>query len=477
MMRLYRLNGISALLVVLIDTHLLARSHGPLILPKSIYEFQRDGIDFLLASRPGALLADDMGLGKTVQAIVALRRVLHDDRGGGALIVVPKSVLTSWEHHFREWAPELRVASLSAAPEERVRRWHLLRTGHLDAALVSYDTLRRDERLATGGRFKVLIADEVQMIKNPNTKRAEAMRLIPAERRWALSGTPLENNMAEFAAILGFVDPKMRDIEPNAHWAGSMSVQQVKQRAKHVMLRRRKHEVLKELPELISDVVPITLGSKQRRAYNQAEKFGVSQLRGKPRNITSILGLVHALKQICNGIDGESAKLDWLRHYINVAASEGDKTLVFSQYADKLPTEMKALLKLRYQGNMSARERERAIAAFKTPNGHHAMLMSLKAGGLGLNLQIANRVVHYDSWWNPAVQMQATARTHRLGQTKTVFESTLVTTDTIEERIQKLLDSKRGLFYRVVDDLSVTGATRLITRDEWYELFGIGPHG
>lgn len=479
MAELYGAHGLSALLAVLIDTDLLARSYGPLVLPNPIYEFQRDGIDFLLASRPGALRADDMGLGKTVQAIVALRWLFHDDRTGGALVVAPKSVLPSWESHFRQWAPELRVASLTASPRERARRWQSLRTGHVDVAVVSYDTLSRDAQLASdpgAAPFKVLIADEVQLIKSPSTKRAKVMRSLAAERRWALSGTPLENSASEFSAVLRFVDPVVRDLEYRAGYMDSRDANQIRRHAERLMLRRRKQQVLHDLPKLNSSVVPIALGRQQRRAYDRAERHGISELLGKPRNITSVLELVHVLKQICNGIPGHSAKLDWLSHYLDVAAAEGDKTLVYSQYTHKLPPEMMALFALRYQGDMSARERERAIEELSARPDYSAMLMSLKAGGLGLNLQAANRVVHYDSWWNPAVQAQATDRVHRIGQTKTVFETTLVATGTIEERIQTLLEHKRELFDRVVDDLSVEGAARLITRDEWYEMFGIGPH-
>ncbi len=464
--------------MVLIDTDLLARSYGPLVLPSPIYEFQRDGIDFLLATRPGALLADDMGLGKTVQAIVALRKVLHDDRTGCALVVAPKSVLASWEHHLRVWAPELRVVSLSAGPRERAERWRSLRVGRFDVGVVSYDTLRRDDQVVTAGRpspFKVLVADEVQLIKNPNTKRAQTMRSLSADRRWALSGTPLENSLSEFAAVLRFVDPAVPGLEYRAGHLDNHEYNRIKQHAERLMLRRRKEQVLEELPKLFSHVEPIALGRKQRSVYDRAERLGVSELRGKRRNITSVMELVHELKQICNGISGENAKLDWLRDHLDVAAAEGDKTLVYSQYTSKLPTDMTALLSLKYQGSMTSAERERAIYEFAVRPEHRAMLMSLRAGGLGLNLQAANRVVHYDSWWNPAVQAQATARAHRLGQTKTVFETTLVTVDTIEERIQALLDRKQELFDRFVDDLSVEGAARLITRDEWYELFGIGP--
>lgn len=492
--RAYHNHGLSALLPLLIVKDLLGRRYGPLILPHPIYEFQRDGIEFLLAKMPGALLADDMGLGKTVQSIVALRVLFHKGEVQNALVVAPKPVLVSWERHFSEWAPEIRVKSLMGPPNIRQALWRELAVGDLQVGIITYESLRNDyysfptqnisNRLVTmtlprSGlpQLGVLIADEVQKIKNPPTKVTKAMRSLVAQRRWALSGTPLENRIADFAAVLRFVDRSVQDVHRSTQDPSAIE-QQLKPQAEHLMLRRRKVQVLDQLPKLFTHIEYIELGPKQRRAYDLLERQEVSELRSKTRNITNITPSIHKLKQVCNGVGLseakiENPKLEWLQDYLSTAEAEGDKTLVFSHYTHMLPREMKGLFQLKYQGHISSHQRERVMDEFKRSSDQHAMLMSVRAASLGLNLQVANRVVHFDSWWNPAVQQQATARVHRIGQKKTVFETTLVTVGTIEESIQARLDHKRELFGRVVDDLSVDGVSKLLSLDEMYGLFGL----
>ena len=469
----------------LINHQLIARSYGPLVLPHPLYPFQRDGIDFLIKRKPGALLADDMGLGKTVQAIIALRMLFYNEEIERALVVAPKSVLTSWMYHFREWAPTLNVANAQGSVNERRRVWREFSIGKIDVCLVSYDTLRRDfasvDRLAP--EIGVLVADEVQQIKNPSTQRTQALRNLSARRRWGMSGTPLENSVDEFAAVLHFLDRGAPDAlnvrrsrrgrrrsEDIAKERG-LHAARVKSTAGRMMLRRRKRQVLHQLPSLVSNAQYIALTEMQRQAYELAESSGVDHLRGQPRDITNILTLIHTLKRICNGVDGYSAKLEWLIEYIETASSRGEKVLVFSQYTRTLPEEVKAYFPLKYDGSLSGARRDAVVDAFTRDREATALLVSTRAGGLGLNLQAANHVVHFDSWWNPAVQQQATARAHRLGQTRTVFESTLVSTGTIEERIQTLLTQKQRLFDRVVDELSVEGVARQLTVDELYNLF------
>ena len=470
----------------LINHELIARSYGPLVLPHPLYPFQRDGIDFLTKMKPGALLGDDMGLGKTVQAIVALRMLFHDGEIERALVVAPKSVLTSWSYHFREWAPTLRIAAAQGSANERRRIWRDFSAARINVCLVSYDTLRRDfgfvDRLDL--EVGVLVADEVQQIKTPSAKRTQAMRNLSAQRRWGMSGTPLENSIDEFAAVLHCLDrgspdalsarrPGGRGRRRSADVAKERSIHaaRVRSTAGRVMLRRRKRQVLRQLPDLISNARFIALTDAQQEAYEIAESNGIGHLGGNPRNLTNVLTLIHTLKQVCNGVDGYSAKLEWLVEYIDTASSRGEKVLVFSQYTQSLPKEIKAYFPLKYDGSLSSAERAAVVDAFSRDENVAAILMSTRAGALGLNLQAANHVVHFDSWWNPAVQQQATARAHRLGQTRTVFESTLISTGTIEERIQALLARKQRLFDRVVDELSVEGVARQLTVDELYSLF------
>lgn len=437
-----------------------------IVLPHRLYKFQSQGVIWLLEHSPGALLADDMGLGKTVQAIVAIRLLFRNRTITKALVVAPKAVQTSWARHLAEWAPELRVQVVAGAPYEREAMWRELATQRRHVGVVTYDTLARD---VDAGRlphltFGVLVADETQFIKNPTTKRHGALTKTPSQRRWGLTGTPLENRVDELHTILSFLDPKLTRRFP------------VKAATERIMLRRRKTEVLHELPKLVSRVEFIGLGRKQRRAYERAEREGVAELMQGEVSITNVLALITRLKQICNGVPGENAKLDWLLEYLDIAVALRDKTLVFSQYVetiDQIAPELDRFAPLKYTGRMSSGQRDQKVEAFQDDPNHQTMLMSLRAGGTGLTLTAANRVVHFDSWWNPAVMNQATARTHRIGQAKGVIETTLVATETVEERIQRILDQKRGLFGEFVDDLSAHGEARMLTEAEVFGLFGL----
>ena len=436
-------------------------------LPHPLYKFQQAGIEFLRDTKPGALLADDMGLGKTVQAIVALRLLIRHSGTRHALVVAPNSVITSWQRHFEEWAPELLAYRIQGEPQIRRTLWRAFAEHRFHVGIIPYDSLRIDQEQGLPPDIDVLIVDEAQNIKNPQTRRSQALAALNAIRRWALTGTPLENELGEMAAILRFVDREAL----SSQW----DERALRAAAQRLMLRRRKEAVLEDLPRLTSNVVYVELTQPQQREYDRAEQEGVTELYGKPRNIANVLALITSLKQICNSFNGNSAKRDWLYDYANEAVEEGDKVLVFSQYLrtlDELEQDFTGLQPLKFTGALSGRRRDATIDAFQDDESRHQMmLLQVKAGGLGVTLTAANRVIHFDSWWNPAVQSQATARAHRIGQRKTVFESTLVSAGTIEERIQDLLDAKRELFERAVDDLSVDGMSRLLTRDELYGLF------
>ena len=448
-----------------------APTFDELSLPHSLYDFQIDGVQFLADREPGALLADDMGLGKTVQAIVALLLLFRRGAASRAVVIAPKAVTHSWARHFAAWAPDLVVDRVQGSAYERRAKWDAFAKGRSHVAVTTFASLRSDVH---GGKVSlpeidVLIVDEAQNVKNPSTQQSQAVKSISARRCWALTGTPLENSTADLHAILSLVDPRAMDRVSDSR--------PLRKATQKLMLRRRKEDVLDDLPAKFTHVEFVELGPRQREAYERAERDGIADLRGKPRDIPNVLALITRLKQICNEVDGESAKLEWLVDYAEASAAEEDKLLVYSQFVETLKVLEPRLgehAPLSYTGQLNDRERQHRLEAFEEIDDHRIMLLSLRAGGVGLNLQTAaNRVVHFDSWWNPAVQAQATGRVHRIGQKKTVFETVLVSSATIEERIQQMMERKRDLFRSAVDDLSVPGLARLASQDELYGLFDI----
>ena len=438
-------------------------------LPSDLYTYQRDGIQWLIEHEPAALLADDMGLGKTVQVAVALRQLFRTGKILRALIVAPRSVITSWRRHMADWAPELQVVAIDGSRTERRIAWTALWNQQAHVGVVTYDSLRIDEEFCQRGSLSVVVFDEIHFCKNPDTARARAAKSIRADRRWGLTGTPLENKVDDFANILTILDSTIR-------FGKAPSPRAVRNAASKIMIRRRIGDVLTDLPELSSHIEYIDILPVQRQAYDDAETLGVNRLRAHEVSITNVLALITALKQICNGVDIHSAKAEWLTNYLDNAQNAYDKTLVFSQYVTSLNTLNRSLSNFRplqYVGRMTPKQKQLCVDTFQNSPDNHVMLVSLRAGGVGLNLTAANRVVHYDSWWNPAVMNQATARIRRIGQKKQMFETTLVASNTVEERIQRILDDKRTLFANVVDDLSVEGISSALTQEELYSLFGI----
>jgi superfamily II DNA or RNA helicase len=442
------------------------------VLPSDLYAFQLDGIKFLTNDQPGRLLADDMGLGKTVQAIVAMRHLFREGKSTRALVVSPKSVQTSWSRHLAEWAPELVVQTIAGIPNERRSKWLALAQRKAHVALVTYQTLRSDVQNGIApGQLDLLICDEVQNIKNRSSAQSKAVRSLPAARRWGLSGTPLENSLEEFVTVLNFLDSE------------AISLSEFRERivrdvAENLMLRRTKEVIRDQLPSIVRNLEYLELTPAQRAAYDSAEKSGIARLQGRDISVTNVLALISALKQICNGVGGASAKTEWLSDYLDITSQEGDRSIVFSQYVapiEELASELARHRPLKYTGDMSVAQRDAVVGEFETDASRRVMLLSLRAGGTGLDrLQYAaNRVIHFDSWWNPAVMDQATARVYRIGQVKGVFETTLVSSDTVEERIQEILEEKREIFTRVVDDLSVEGLARALSEDELFGLFGL----
>lgn len=446
-----------------------------LLLPKELRPYQAYGVNWLIEHQ-AALLADDMGTGKTAQAILAFRILVRQGRALQALVVCPKSVVPHWERELSLWAPELQVVRVAGAKEVRQFQWAAY-ANKCHVLLTNYETLVRDSKEVLNNSYDLTVADEAQRIKNVETATSMVMRGLRGKYRWGLTGTPLENRTDDIAGIFHFVKPGLfrRGVEPTESEAS--------RRIEPFTLRRRKADVLKELPDKHVNVEPVDLTEEQRATYDEAERTGRIQLEtGQNITVQHVLALITKLKQICNfdPATGESGKLEWLIEFIENVHDQDCKALVFSQFVETLKRIRPAIERyqpLMFTGETSDRDRRSIVEAFqpqpKSPN--EVLLVSLKAGGVGLTLTAANQVVHFDSWWNPATMRQAEDRVHRIGQTKEVSVYTLVTKDTIEERIQKKLEGKRGLFDRVVDDLSDDGLQKVLSEEELFGLFGLKP--
>ena len=453
---------------------LLLMSVGPIEWPAALFPYQVDGVLALLA-RDALLLADDTGLGKTVEAIAALRILALQRRIQSALLVVPAGLLRQWRAALMAWAPELTVSTVHGGAAERAWRWQ---TPAL-AYLVSYDTLREEATERTEcpplrRLWDVVVLDEAQRIKNREAHISRVCKRLRRWRAWALSGTPLENNVDELASILEFVTPSAEG--PTRLFGGPAVIE--RQRA--VQLRRRKVDVLPQLPPKLTSTVSLRLGPEQRASYERAEREGIYALRaqGADLRIKSVLELITRLKQLCNvdPLSGQSAKMTDLHERLATLVAEGHRALVFTQFTDAtfgaraIVGRLIRFRPLLLTGDMSLDQREQTIGAFKDDASHAVLVLSLRAGGVGLNLQDASYVFHFDRWWNPSVERQAEDRSHRLGQVYPVNVYTYTCELTVEERIAAVLERKRRLFEAVVDDVTLN-LEETLTRAELLGLF------
>jgi superfamily II DNA or RNA helicase len=445
--------------------------------------YQRDGLGwlhFLQNFAFGGCLADDMGLGKTVQVLALLesRRALRADaslskenRPGPSLVVVPKSLVFNWQQEAARFTPQLRLLDHTGITRGKTAE-HF---GDFDVVLTTYGTLRRDALLFKDVVFDYCILDEAQAIKNASSESAKAARLLQGRHRLALSGTPIENHLGELWSLFEFLNPGMLGSASVFHLAGaggrspSEETRTLLARAlRPFILRRTKRQVAQELPEKTEQTLYCELEPAQRKQYdelrdhyrlallNKVEQDGIN--KSKMLILEALLRLRQAA---CHPglIDKtrtaeSSAKLDALLPQLGEVVEEGHKVLVFSQFTSLLAILRERLDRERIPYEyLDGRTRNRGekVERFQSDPACKLFLISLKAGGLGLNLTAADYVFLLDPWWNPAVEAQAIDRAHRIGQTRQVFAYRLIARDTVEEKVLELQKTKRDLADAIIN--------------------------
>ncbi len=445
-------------------------------------DYQRRGIawmKFLTDHGFGALLADDMGLGKTIQTIAWILLSRQETDKQPFLIVAPLTLLGNWRHEFAKFAPGLKIYTHQGSGRQLEKGFARL-TADVDVVLTSYSLLVKDYAILRQTAWVGFVLDEAQAIKNPDTQVARAARALGVRRRVALTGTPIENTVADVWSLEEFLNPTFlgdrksfaeRFVKPIAQDERSAAGKRLKHALEPFVLRRLKSdaEIAGELGQKreIKEYCP--LSPAQRTAYENAlEDFRVSE-----RRQGDAFALITELKLICDG----AGKLERLGDLLEGIFASGESALVFTQYA-KIGEKIQQFLVKRFgrkfpflHGGLEAKKREAEIARFTGDKAASAFILSLRAGGFGLNLTKATHVIHFDRWWNPAVENQATDRAHRIGQNRTVFVHAFITEGTLEEHVDEILERKA----RVAGSLVASGESflRELEPDEFDRLVAL----
>lgn len=467
----------------------------PATLKRILRSYQKVGYRWLKTMAAygfGGILADDMGLGKTLQ-VIALFLSEKAEKAHPSLVVAPTSLVLNWEREIMKFAPELSVLVLAGDFESRRERIESI--ANYDVVITSYDTLKRDIDYYEDLNFRFCIADEAHYIKNPNTQNAQALKMVKSEVRFALTGTPIENTLAELWSVFDFIMPsylynylrfKGSFETPIVKFEDERAINRLRSMVAPFIIRRLKKEVLKELPDKTETIIINRMEEEQATLYKahlammQKEFNKEVKEKGLGKSHIKILAMLTRLRQLCchpglflEDYEGGSSKLDQCLELIEDSIEAGHKILLFSQFTTMLEKigeelEKRDIHYYKLTGETRADRRLAMVEAFNedtTP----IFLISLKAGGTGLNLTGADIVIHYDPWWNVSSENQATDRAYRIGQEKNVQVFKLITQNTIEEKIKELQERKIGL----ADNVLTEGHTLIgqMTENEIRDLF------
>lgn len=440
-----------------------------LTFPFQPFSYQMEGIAFLFP-RNAAILADEMGLGKTMQAITAIRMLLLSGELQNTLLICPKPLVTNWVREFRQWAPEIPVAVIEGDSSKRAWVWS---NPQAPVKIANYELMLRDSSVIDDEslHFDLVVLDEAQRIKNRTSTTSEIVRSIPRSRSWALTGTPIENSVEDLVSIFEFLSPGyLRD---------DMHLKSLGKATRDYILRRTKDKVLTDMPPKLFRKADLDLSQEQRASYRAAEEEGIVHLSelGESITVQHVFELVLRLKQICNfdPATGSSTKMERLEADMEEIAASGQKAIVFSQWVETLAVIAERLDRfnpLQYHGRVPSNKRDGVIDQFKNDPSCNVILMSYGAGAVGLNLQFCHYVFLFDRWWNPAVEDQAINRAHRLGVKQPVTVTRMMAVETIEQRIDEVLEQKRALFNTLFAETGTPGNLGL-SQQEIFGLFGL----
>ena len=437
--------------------------------------YQKHGYDwlhFLREYKFGGILADDMGLGKTVQVLTYLQSLQEQARAqSAALLVVPKSLITNWQRESEKFTPGLRFLEYMG----NLRNKDVSIFDDYDVVITTYGTMLRDIEILHKYKFHHIVLDESQAIKNPLAKSAKAARLLKAEHRIVMTGTPVENNTFELWSQFAFLNPgllgsmdyfKKEFANPIESAGDEKSAEILRKLVYPFILRRTKEQVALELPPRTERIVYTDMDPPQKKLYTQtreryrAELLGLIESEGMNNARFKVLEGLLRLRQIAihpvlvdKTYKGDAPKFEVLFETLETLQAENHKALIFSQFVETLKLVKKELdvrkMKYVYLDGQTPKRQSR-VDLFQNDPSYPFFLISLKAGGVGLNLTAADYVIHLDPWWNPAVEMQASDRAHRIGQTKPVFVYKIIARGTVEEKILQLQEKKRALVRNII---------------------------